>query len=246
MLTNPFSRQNTMVEPIIELTGSKCAEMFTESIPGIIIQLFAIFKLIQSGGQVTSMAYTSLLVSILTTAFTSAQISYGEAPQNTYLYYENINTAVFLTPTDFDTDPLKRASNPDFYGVSPDSNSLPQASFSPSHVHLPSTLQYVPDGSSKRTILFVSMIMISSLMIFLKCLFIVFLGSFDSLYPIFYLVGDMLLYLGIKVAREDFIYWLPLEGLISVAVSVLIRFVSKTNTTCVFCVVSTNLTQLNH
>jgi len=73
------------------------------------------------------------------------------------------------------------------------------------------------------------MIMISSLMIFLKCLFIVFLGSLDSLYPIFYLVGDMLLYLGIKIAREDFIYWLPLEGLISLLMSFLMRFVSKTN-----------------
>ena len=78
-----------MVNPMNELTGSKVVEMLTESIPGIIIQLFAIFKLIQSDGQVTSMAYTSLLVSILTTAFTSAQISY-----------------------DFDTDPLNRATKP--------------------------------------------------------------------------------------------------------------------------------------
>jgi hypothetical protein len=72
-----------------ELTASKILEMFTESIPGIIIQLFAIFQLIRSGGQVDYMAYTSLLVSILTTAFTSAQISY-----------------------DFDTDPLSRAIKP--------------------------------------------------------------------------------------------------------------------------------------
>jgi len=131
-----------------ELTGSKVVEMLTESIPGIIIQLFAIFKLIQSDGQVTSMAYTSLLVSILTTSFTSAQISYGEAPQNTYLYDGNINTAVFLTPTDFDTDPLKRASNPDFYGVSFDPYIslvlLLLASYSPFHVSLPKLSSMFP------------------------------------------------------------------------------------------------------
>ncbi|GMH61833.1 hypothetical protein TrLO_g9120 [Triparma laevis f. longispina] len=90
--------KDTEIDPLMEMVFSKCAEMFAESIPGILIQLSAILGTLESAGGVVSLtAYTSLAVSMLTTGFVSATISY-----------------------DFDVDPHKRAFNPGFYGYVPD------------------------------------------------------------------------------------------------------------------------------
>ena len=79
----------------MESTAGKCAEMFSEAIPGTIIQLSAIM----SQGTFSSAAATSLTISALTTGFTSATLSY-----------------------DWDNDPVKRAENPNFYGYVPNSS----------------------------------------------------------------------------------------------------------------------------
>ena len=78
------------VDPVMEMTCTKCAEMFAEAIPGVIIQLSAILS--GDGGTSTG-ATVSLAVSALTTGFVSASLSY-----------------------DWDTDPRGRSENPEFYG----------------------------------------------------------------------------------------------------------------------------------
>lgn len=91
--------KGTQFEPMIEMTYHKGIELITESTPGIIIQLSAVLKTVDGGsGSVTTAAYISLIISLLTTGFVSASISY-----------------------DLDTNPQKRLIKPDFYGFVPDS-----------------------------------------------------------------------------------------------------------------------------
>ncbi|GMH72059.1 hypothetical protein TL16_g05817 [Triparma laevis f. inornata] len=66
---------DTEMDPMLKMTFSKCIEMFTESIPGIIIQASAILSKLESGGTVSLTVWASLLVSVLTTGFVSATIS---------------------------------------------------------------------------------------------------------------------------------------------------------------------------
>ena len=171
--------KDTTLDPMAEMTFSKCTELFAESIPGIIIQLSAIVSTINSGENVTLMAYLSLAVSLLTTGFISATLSY-----------------------DFDTDPQRRAYYPEFYG-------------------------YVPDDGRKRAFLFFLMILLSATQVLIKAMLIVVLASIGSRFPVLYLLGDIAFYLLYKVARRDFIYWLPLEGVVSLVISGLIRAVIK-------------------
>ena len=104
----------------------------------------------------------SLAVSLLTTGFISATLSY-----------------------DFDTDPQKRAFNPEFYG-------------------------YVPDDGRKRAFLFATMILLSATQVLIKATLIIILASIGSMFPVYYILGDLAFYLLYKVARRDFIHWLPL------------------------------------
>jgi hypothetical protein len=171
--------KDTLMDPMLEMTCNKCAELFAESIPGIIIQLSAIVSTINSGENVTLMAYLSLAVSLLTTGFISATISY-----------------------DFDTDPQKRAFNPEFSG-------------------------YVPDDGRKRAFLFVTMILLSATQVLIKATLIVVLASIGSRFPVLYLLGDVAFYLLYKVVRRDFTYWIPLEGFVGLVVSGLVRVVVK-------------------
>lgn len=78
--------------PGVEMIASKAIEMFAEAIPGVFIQLMAI----ATSDKVSAGAWTSLVVSLLSTGFISATISY-----------------------DFDTDPRKRLEVPEFYGYVP-------------------------------------------------------------------------------------------------------------------------------
>ena len=68
--------EDTQFDPMMEMTFNKCIELFAESIPGIIIQLSAIFSTINSGENVTIAAFLSLAISLLTTGFISATLSY--------------------------------------------------------------------------------------------------------------------------------------------------------------------------
>lgn len=93
--------KDTEVDPVVEMTMGKCIEMFAESIPGIIIRLSAIISELNSGETLSKRSIFSLIISLLTTGFVSATISY-----------------------DFDTDPRMRAVKPDFYGYIIDSSKI--------------------------------------------------------------------------------------------------------------------------
>ncbi|GMH65899.1 hypothetical protein TrLO_g8812 [Triparma laevis f. longispina] len=98
--------KDTEFDPMMEMIIGKCTEMFAESIPGIVIQTSAIIHDMNSGGSISMTTYLSLAVSILTTGFVSATLSY-----------------------DYDTDPKMRAIKPDFYGYVPDNTKKRAALF---------------------------------------------------------------------------------------------------------------------
>ena len=125
------------------------------------------------------MAYLSLAVSLLTTGFISATLSY-----------------------DFDTDPQKRAFNPEFYG-------------------------YVPDDGGKRALLFITMILLSATQVLIKATLIIVLAAIGSRFLLYYLLADTAFYLMYKVARRDFTYWVPVEGVAGLVASGLVRVVVK-------------------
>jgi hypothetical protein len=76
-----------------ELAASKTIEMVCESIPGSILQTLVLLRILLRGGGVSKTAVTSLLISALTTSFSSTLISFN-----------------------YDVDPDLRATEPDFYG----------------------------------------------------------------------------------------------------------------------------------
>ncbi|GMH62408.1 hypothetical protein TrST_g13776 [Triparma strigata] len=127
-------------------------------------------------------AVVSLVISLLTTGFVSATISY-----------------------DWDTDPKQRAVMPDFYG-------------------------FVPDSPRLRTVIFVTMMSLSVVQVLLKTILIVCLGSIKTTYIWFYIGGDIVVYLGYKLFRGDFRYWVPIDGAPGLVVSGLIRVLVKTIT----------------
>jgi hypothetical protein len=84
------------INALAELGFSKSIEMVCESIPGSILQTLAMLRIFLRGGGVSSTAVTSLLVSALTTSFSSTIISFN-----------------------YDIDPDQRSCSPDFYGYIP-------------------------------------------------------------------------------------------------------------------------------
>ena len=68
--------KDTIYDPMTEMTSGKNIELFAESIPGIIIQTLAIISTMDSGEEVSMTAVVSLVISLLTTGFVSATISY--------------------------------------------------------------------------------------------------------------------------------------------------------------------------
>ena len=148
--------------------------MFAESIPGIMIQTSTIISDLNSGEFVSMKGYLSLAVSILTTGFVSASLSY-----------------------DWDTDPKTRAWEPDFY-------------------------RYVPGSARVRTVMFMSLMGISSVKVLLMALLIICLGTIKGVYVLYFIGGDMLFYLVIKAVRGDFRYWIPIDGLAGLMLSLII------------------------
>jgi hypothetical protein len=166
----------TAMEPMFEMTGMKMVEMFTEAIPGVIIQLMAIAT---SDKDVGATAWLSVAVSAITTGFASATISY-----------------------DYDTDPAKREATPAFYG-------------------------YIPAKASERTLVFVSMMLLTAGMLLIRCTTIVLLGLMGGSWAFLYIGADLGLYLFVKILRGDFWYWIPLGGKTEIVSSILIGVCAK-------------------
>jgi hypothetical protein len=103
---------------------------------------------------------------------------------------------------DYDTDPGKREQVPDFYG-------------------------YIPAKASKRSLVFVSMVLLTAGMLLIRCMTIVVLGQIGSSWVALYIGGDLGLYLLVKVLRGDFWYWVPLGGKAEIVSSILMRVIVK-------------------
>ena len=116
---------------------------------------------------------------------------------------------------DADTDPNSRQTNRGFYG-------------------------YVPAKASKRTIVFMSLVFFSSGMVMIRCFIIALLGLRGVKWAMAYIGGDLFFYLIIKLARDDFWYWLPIEGKWHIVVSFMARTITKLITDF------TSIVQLRH
>ena len=145
------------------------------------ISCFTVFTQLTAmlDGEISVEIIISIVISIATIGFTVAQISY-----------------------DFDTDPLKRAQKPNFYG-------------------------FVPDSEGRRIILFIDMTLMSSVMLIMRAMGMVILGLININYVIIFLGADMGVFLLLKIARRDLNYWVPIHGLTGIGSSFLIRIILK-------------------
>ena len=98
---------------------------------------------------------------------------------------------------DWDTDPVWRESIPDFYG-------------------------YIPAKASKRTVVFVSMMLFTAGMLLIWSTTIVLLGLMGGSWAFLYIGADLGLYIFVKILRGDFWYWLPVRGNMEIVISILI------------------------
>ncbi|GMI44361.1 hypothetical protein TrCOL_g431 [Triparma columacea] len=103
---------------------------------------------------------------------------------------------------DWDTDPGKRELAPNFYG-------------------------YIPAKASKRTVVFVSMLLFTAGMLLIRCTTIVLLGLMGGSWAFLYIGADLSLYILFKILRGDFWYWLRLGGNIEIVSSIITRVIVK-------------------
>jgi hypothetical protein len=103
---------------------------------------------------------------------------------------------------DWDTDPALREETPAYYG-------------------------YIPAKASKRTVVFVSMLLFTAGMLLIRCTTIVLLGLNGGSWAFLYLGADLGLYLLVKILRGDFWYWIPAGGNLEIVSSILIRVIVK-------------------
>jgi hypothetical protein len=85
-------QDHAKIEPVIEMMTSKLIEIFTEAIPGAVIQTAAIL----TTGKVTKTAIASIFFSVCATAFTSSALAF-----------------------DYDIDPANRKKDPKWHGYVP-------------------------------------------------------------------------------------------------------------------------------
>jgi len=111
---------------------------------------------------------------------------------------------------DWDTDPAKREVAPAFYG-------------------------YVPAKASKRTLVFVSMLLLTAGMLLIRCTTIVLLGLMGGSWAFLYIGADLGLYLLVKILIGDFWWWMPLGNKFEIVSSILARLIIKiiTDFTCI-------------
>jgi hypothetical protein len=114
-------------------------------------------------------------------------------------------TTGFVSATisyDWDTNPAFREKAPDFYG-------------------------YIPAKASKRTVVFVSMLLFTAGMLLIRCTTIVLLGLMGGSWAFLYIGADLGLYLLVKMLRGDFWYWMPLGGQMEIMSSIIFRVINK-------------------
>jgi len=100
---------------------------------------------------------------------------------------------------------VNRKESPDFYG-------------------------YIPDEGIARPLLLVCMTLNSALLLLVRSFSAAMLMLVKKQYLAIYMAGDMALYLLQKVARGDFHYWLPVDGVGGLFLSLTMRVLVKTIT----------------
>ena len=103
---------------------------------------------------------------------------------------------------DFDVSPVRRKETPQFYG-------------------------FMPDGGS-RTIVFALMAVNSALLLLLRSFGSAMLLLANAKYLALYVAGDFGLYFAVKALRNDFWYWVPLDGVFGFLLSFTVRVIGKT------------------
>jgi len=89
---------------------------------------------------------------------------------------------------------------------------------------------YIPDEGIARTLLLLCMTLNSALLLLVRAFSSAMLMLVSKRYLAIYMAGDMALYLLQKVARGDFHYWLPVDGVGGLFLSLTIRVAVKTIT----------------
>jgi hypothetical protein len=103
---------------------------------------------------------------------------------------------------DWDTDPARRKYAPGFYG-------------------------YIPAKASKRTVVFVSLMLLTAGMLLIRCTTIVLLGLMGGGWAFIYIGADLGLYFLAKILRRDFWYGMPVGGKIEILNSIIFRMMVK-------------------
>mmetsp|Transcript_6163 Transcript_6163/g.12231 ORF Transcript_6163/g.12231 Transcript_6163/m.12231 type:complete len:592 (+) Transcript_6163:1-1776(+) len=93
--------------------------------------------------------------------------------------------------------------------------------------HLPSFYGYVPTNPKLRSIVFASMIFFCSGVLMIRSLTIVLLSLLGMWWAFAFVGADLVLYLTIKLLRNDFWYWVPLGGNLEILMSFLCRVIVK-------------------
>jgi hypothetical protein len=86
---------------------------------------------------------------------------------------------------------------------------------------------YIPAKASKRTVVFVSMLLYTAGMLLLRCTTIVLLGLMGGSWAFLYIGADLGLYILVKILRGDFWYWAPFGGNLEIVSSILARMMVK-------------------
>ena len=76
--------EHDLFDAKFEMVATKGIEMFCESIPGCILQVYAVLKLLEKGQKAPILDLASIVISATTTGFASATISYDYDTDPTY------------------------------------------------------------------------------------------------------------------------------------------------------------------
>ena len=86
---------------------------------------------------------------------------------------------------------------------------------------------FIPDDYAKRGKCFFLMIIISSCHNLSRSIGLALLAASGMTKAVYFVGGEMFFYFLVKIARRDFLYWLPIEGATGVVASILDRLVVK-------------------
>ena len=114
-------------------------------------------------GTINPVVATSLLISALTAGYTAASVTY-----------------------DFDTDPKRRSSEPEFYG-------------------------FIADTAARRIVTLNLLVLQSSVMLLLRATATALILKIGAGYLLGFIAMDLTLFLFFKLVHNDLMYWVPVE-----------------------------------